>query len=1571
MVLTTFGVGTAVTPTIIKTTTSHYLNREPRRQRPTAHISYDQGLNMIRAFLEYASHHTVEELQAFTSQWVPNPRWVKVDEVVIPEANLSRAAEAIQEQLGHRGVDKVGGKTWWQWRRENTKLKAEWIEMRGDYQQRKKMGDPGKRVMLYVHGGAFFFGSVDEHRYQMQRHARKLNARVFAPRYRLAPQFPFPCGLHDCLAAYLFLLETQDPSTIVLAGDSAGGGMVLSMLIILRDQGIPLPAGAILISPWVDLTHSFPSVTAEDNEYDYIPAHGFLQRPSYSWPPPNSEDMEQMARNAVEQVVGESLPRKSTQQERQDANDAAVLGFEVHDAKRLSPDSAEGKPPKGTPGGEAISGSRAPQTIGLSITMDGHLVEIKDQIQMYTTNDLIAHPLVSPVMQPSLGGLPPLLIVTGGGEMLRDEQIYVAHKAANPTQYPPSEKFLQEHPDASDIVSKWPPTDVQLQVWDDLCHVAPTLSFTRPAKYMYRSIAQFGAWALARAQKTEIEIMDDDDISIISNETSSDGSTMGPKIKGPLHSGATAPNGVKHSETTSRKQIGKAGEPLPAFRSHMIRQRVDRHGNIFPLSNPSNLPALQMDRNEIGVIKPGPVRKWLNAKKEWDTKFAKDKRRVQKKRVKEMVKGFQGFGDDEVPPPSALAGRRGVAHTGGEGKRKRSWAMSLWSLWGSSHDEKAIHREEKADKSPVTVAVTGATDGANGEDRPTTNGAESKHEAAPNHPPNSPQDKSRSRSRRRRVTDLGQTDGADENTTAAELAALRKTHHERTKEKAPGSQSAQSDDDTENLTLHPTETQYYDVSPPAHNDEISPLASPGLLSPNMLPLPPPSPMSEVADISGFEGRRSTPNRPTSGGVAFPFKLRSAGIEEEGRNASTITLMSGAGPFTPGLQEDERARGRDGEVWAIAGGAVAGAAAVVVGGGAAKEKAEKEKGEAQAKPETEDAGMARGIDAEGGGDKQKPEEKRNTMIPTEPEWMIVMNGGIVPKNKRATIVSDTPVSNSSHVASTSKETIAPHVLGSTTEPTTIVSSKEDEKEVPTPPVHGTAHETPAHPTAFPESDRRSIEPSTPKKQHPSSLPRRELSERISPFKQNPPTPRMSTHDDISQAIPSSSSSNGAAGKISAVASGTAAAIAGAEIAAKSVAHVESKKEAAQPPEQPAVLNTTVPDTVPHAPEWMIVMNGGTVAHSHQPQDQTPASTVEAAPAAKLVEASSVNLAETSMAAPKEAPKETTMTAPPAAEPKEVPAPIATSKEQPEWKVVMEGGVVGHDGHQNTSSAVPPEIGVQSQRPLSEIPIRARKAEEILPQTNSSALSEEQKVHAPASTSTPATAAPQTPNSYSNSTSTPPTTQTPTQPSAPPHKEIPEWMVVMNGGVLDHKRHSNFSSRPTSVLKNGEPQGHAPVPSAAMAGGPAGSATTSAGTSNLPTTAIIPTIAVEKPSGANSPVAAFAPESTSKSTTPAPVSVNTTNTTNQSTDAAQPTQEEAVAAEESQRTPTLTRTTAKDHDTGKNGFFASTPNANSEADPRPILERFATEDSFASSVGDEIDGQGRRPRIERFETAQEEF
>lgn len=667
---------------------------------------------------------------------------------------MTKAADVLIEQLGHQGVNQVGGSKWWQWRRKGAELKAEWIEMRGDYNTRKKHNDRGRRVMLYVHGGAYFFGSVDEHRYQMQRHARKLRARVFAPRYRLAPQFPFPCGLQDCLAAYLHLLTVQEPSDIILAGDSAGGGMVVSMLVTLRDRGLPLPAGAVLISPWVDLTHSFPSVDGS-NEFDYIPAHGFMQRPSASWPPPNDDEIQTIAEGAVSQVAGEGLPRKSTQHERETAEIEAVQGFAVY---HESADNEAARRNPHNPANASDEEPRAGNTIPgpghqLSIELDGNLVVLKDQIQMYTTNQLLSHPLVSPALQPSLGGLPPLLILTGGGEILRDEQIYLAHKAADPEKYPPGEAYLDMHDPDRSTLHKYKPTNVQLQVWDDICHVGPTLSFTRPAKHMYRSGAQFGAWALARAQNTSIEITDDDDISIISSDSNTDDEDIDPSEK--LSKLKLADNHIG--------EVGKAGDPLPAFKNHMIRQRVDRHGVIYPLAPPEDLPALQLQPSDVGVIKPGPVRKWLAAKAEWDRKYAREKRRVQKQRVKEMASGgSEGFGAGEQAPPSAMAGRKKKCEEGEEKKKKTSYGLMMWSMFGSKHDENAIRREESRteEESPTKKTPTIARPS-----KPLDETAVTAPEDlnAVGKIKSDSKDTSRSRSRRRTttVTDSGQTEGWD------------------------------------------------------------------------------------------------------------------------------------------------------------------------------------------------------------------------------------------------------------------------------------------------------------------------------------------------------------------------------------------------------------------------------------------------------------------------------------------------------------------------------------------------------------------------------------------------------------------------------------------------------------------------------------------------------------------------------------------------------------------------------------------------------------------------------------------
>jgi acetyl esterase/lipase len=662
------------------------LNRKANHSKPTVHITYDEGIHIIRQFLYYASKHPVEDIQAFTRQWVPSPHWVRTETVTISDEFLGPAADAISKQLGPRGVVRVGGEKWWQWRGPAEDLKGEWIEMRDHYNETEKSGKRCNRIMLYVHGGAYFFGSVDTHRYMMQRHARKLKGRVFAPNYRLSPQYPFPCGIQDCLAAYLFLLTSYDPSEIIIAGDSAGGGMALSMLVIMRDQGIPLPAGAILISPWVDLTHSFPSIVL-DNPGDYIPPYGFRYKPSSAWPPPNADEILKIKKMSRKETITAKDVEEAIPTNNSVSAETAVRGYTIHEEKPATHEHAypgmQHNPDPDTVHGEPDN---------IRVVLDDKTVELKDQIQMYTTNQLLSHPLVSSVLQPSLGGLPPMQVLSGGGEMLRDEQFYMAHKAANPTAYPPGDIYLDEFDPNREILNKYEPTYVQLQVWDDLCHVAPTLSFTRPAKYMFRAISQFGSWALARAQNSEVDIVDE---AIISPVSSTDSETESPR-EGP---------GGRKPTFEPGASVGKAGDPLPSFDQHMIRQRVDKRGHVYPLDPPSSYPVLNIPPSKVGAINPVLIRKWLEAKHEWDDRFSKEKLHVQSRRIKEMAHGFQDF-EGEYPPPSSLAARRSAPGVLPKRHAKKNYGMMMWSGWGSKHDERTIERESKAGKSGRTSHAT-------------------------------------------------------------------------------------------------------------------------------------------------------------------------------------------------------------------------------------------------------------------------------------------------------------------------------------------------------------------------------------------------------------------------------------------------------------------------------------------------------------------------------------------------------------------------------------------------------------------------------------------------------------------------------------------------------------------------------------------------------------------------------------------------------------------------------------------------------------------------------------------------
>lgn len=133
-------------------------------------------------------------------------------------------------------------------------ISAEWLSL--------PEADSG--VMLYLHGGAYNLGSVHASRDLIARLVDATKHKALALDYRLAPENPYPAALEDALAAYRWLLaEGTAPSCILFAGDSAGGGLVVAALVALRDAGLPLPAGAICLSPWVDLTLSGESIRSK------------------------------------------------------------------------------------------------------------------------------------------------------------------------------------------------------------------------------------------------------------------------------------------------------------------------------------------------------------------------------------------------------------------------------------------------------------------------------------------------------------------------------------------------------------------------------------------------------------------------------------------------------------------------------------------------------------------------------------------------------------------------------------------------------------------------------------------------------------------------------------------------------------------------------------------------------------------------------------------------------------------------------------------------------------------------------------------------------------------------------------------------------------------------------------------------------------------------------------------------------------------------------------------------------------------------------------------------------------
>ena len=122
---------------------------------------------------------------------------------------------------------------------------AEWL---------RPVGADKDKVLLFLHGGGYAVGSLQTHRALAARIAQLAGIRALIIDYRLAPEHPFPAGLEDAVYAYKWLLnQGYESDHIVIAGDSAGGGLTISTQLILRDMQLPMPAASVCMSPWIDL----------------------------------------------------------------------------------------------------------------------------------------------------------------------------------------------------------------------------------------------------------------------------------------------------------------------------------------------------------------------------------------------------------------------------------------------------------------------------------------------------------------------------------------------------------------------------------------------------------------------------------------------------------------------------------------------------------------------------------------------------------------------------------------------------------------------------------------------------------------------------------------------------------------------------------------------------------------------------------------------------------------------------------------------------------------------------------------------------------------------------------------------------------------------------------------------------------------------------------------------------------------------------------------------------------------------------------------------------------------------
>ncbi|KAF9453039.1 alpha/beta-hydrolase [Macrolepiota fuliginosa MF-IS2] len=747
MPVTTTSVALHITPVILKTFFTHGKRKAQRlkerneEESPLDDILYDQAFHIVKSFIRMGTHNTVESLQGFTNTHVPSPYWAAVAPVLIPLSSCNEAADVLIEWFGPEELKQVvGGEKWWQVRGLDG-LEAEWVTQRKYLDQPKKHANEGGQklsdreetisrmddldsVMLYIHGGGYYWGSINTHRYQVLRHTRKFHGRAFTVNYRKAPQYPWPCAIQDVLAACKYPTDmylTNPPEgalhkpiahhKITLVGDSAGGGLCLALMTILRDLSRPLPVGAVLISPWVDLTYSFPSIL-ENTATDIIPEYGFIHKPSTLWPidifPPEGGRISRTGSNPPPSPGGEAEPQRHSKasatgkdkhrlvqpletqegmlsQGHRSPPNVAGTPFESVQNSLPSTAPAAGPPLTPLPGSPQRTSVCELEPPKILLQDSGAVpLEFRSQIQLYATTEQLTHPLVSPAFQGSLGNLPPLYIIAGDGELLRDEIMYLAHRAAYPQVYPTREGILHyARRQRENAVKFTNGTKVHLQVFDGMCHVPTVFTFASNVKCAYRSIGEFikhvtrhtteelarnpfpdfpgqtpmsdplkpcsedtGLGNLKRnhhKKRTSKERVDEAMLETGRNQTepcpnSSDARTSLTLLNDPnaedLH-----PHEVQlHCHESSCVNAGQVSTPEAI---QMIRERVNLHGQPRPMEPAEDIPALKLEAREHGILKEAPAMMWKKVQDDWDRRYKRTAVSALKKRCKLQAKAEQ------------------------------------------------------------------------------------------------------------------------------------------------------------------------------------------------------------------------------------------------------------------------------------------------------------------------------------------------------------------------------------------------------------------------------------------------------------------------------------------------------------------------------------------------------------------------------------------------------------------------------------------------------------------------------------------------------------------------------------------------------------------------------------------------------------------------------------------------------------------------------------------------------------------------------------------------------------------